>query len=69
MGFPKYMEDNEELWCDNNFYTSNNSMYGFRRVSEAAAKTASRLNYSTINKIKENEEWINSILRNMTANQ
>ena len=38
MGFPKCMEDNEELWYENNFGTANSSMYGFRLVSEPLTK-------------------------------
>ena len=30
MGYAKCMEDNEELWSENNFFTGNSSIYGFR---------------------------------------
>lgn len=33
MGFSKCMEDNEELWTENNRYTENMSLYGSRIIA------------------------------------
>lgn len=34
MGFPKCMEDNEELWSENNFGSFTGSIYGLRRMTD-----------------------------------
>lgn len=37
MGYAKCMEDNEELWSENNFFTGNSSIYGFRDTPDLFA--------------------------------